>query len=936
MLSYSDTESSSESSWSRSSRHEVFRSAISRNYRGELSKRFNGGRHCAVCNWHCRIYDPAAPHPTYGVPRQRKAHLTQEQQTLEFGSKYFYNRRLKSKGKEKANPKREAIGGGATDYVTKLISQPSNISPQVGGPSKAVHRAQRQTTSRFSKTSSNSSILSSVFDNDDTDCRSTDGKGSDGEYRELQVGGNEDDVQSLLSEPEHENPEYFSSFLLPCEFYGFGPCDRLFASDDVEAWIQHIVSDHLEDKLPNRCLCWFCDDYDFKTQDGGDRMTNFENRMWHIREHLIEGCTISDMRPDFFFMDHLYECGLITTYTYRYARRHQETIQKIPHIVPFNFIPSEGQKLNSRSNMVIVNQAKEDQDRQRQISRHRREANEKRSPSEDPSGMQRPRSSTTLRGQTLKLPQLDSHESPSMVPQLGCCENLSEADVQAHREADDKFSVVGPEEGVNRMARVTARAVVVIESRIRKPLFESSETLDSMSLKHSPFSSYIGSPRPRSMSFKNYLSSSYAGSPQPQSHWKDARRSSLLNQHDASGSHIHKESKLASSSSRGDDKTRERSHSRLVVNTRASRHKVGQKNDENAEPYRSTTVLSQISLGFRRSFATLRRLFWPKLPSHLMRVSWICRCGQYLYIDFHPSDKQAAVEFAQAASGSASSISVSGSEHRRYQSQASSSRSDVVTRTESDVSNTTELLTPAQIQPESIFTAPDLAPGTKKYLLLCVNTGHHEIKVQHVDLTNIALDVSLFSLIRKEYESMRGPLTRNIFMIPKTVEYVKFELLLRKLTGECVGNYQKNSIPGKNEVMNKEYELWPCPPRIGTMPIQSHVFMHSFLNPGDHLGGLAVRQLPKQLGRKLKCVTQPEPFDVPFGWGVYIIEGLNTLLVSVVLTGVLLIVTVTVLLWSALRNDVQGGTGIGQYALAAVGTVVAIGALTWKPLRDVA
>jgi hypothetical protein len=113
--------------------------------------------------------------------------------------------------------------------------------------------------------------------------------------------------------------------------------------------------------------------------------------------------------------------------------------------------------------------------------------------------------------------------------------------------------------------------------------------------------------------------------------------------------------------------------------------------------------------------------------------------------------------------------------------------------------------------------------------------------------------------------------------------------------------------------------------------------MHSFLNPGDHLGGLAIQQLPKKVGRRLKCARQPiNSLDLPYGWGVYIVEGLNTSLVSLLLAGILGFVTLAVFLWSALKGDVQGGTGIGQYALAAVGMAVAILAFTWKPLRYMA
>ncbi|KAI0411017.1 hypothetical protein F5X98DRAFT_384517 [Xylaria grammica] len=346
---------------------------------------------------------------------------------------------------------------------------------------------------------------------------------------------------------------------------------------------------------------------------------------------------------------------------------------------------------------------------------------------------------------------------------------------------------------------------------------------------------------------------------------------------------------------------------------------------------------SPIRFYAHRAFAGLHRWFWPDLPHDLIRVSWICRCGQPLYIDVQPGEREAAVAYAQAASGSADPITVSGTASGTSTGQASTSISSPTTPSAAGVSDTAAS-GPVDAQSSNVFVPPTLAKGMPKFLLLCVNTGEYEIKLEHIDLTNVALDVALFSLIRETYEAMRGPrLLKNIFMAPKTIEYVKFELIRRSNTGECVGNYERNSIPGQSEVANMQYTFSPCPPRVGTLPIQPHIFMHSFLNPGDHLGDSCLVQLPKKVGRRLKCVTQPrDPFDIPYGWGIYIVEGLNTLLVSLLLICVVALVTLTVLLWSALKSDVQGGTGIGQYALAVMAAILAIAALFLEPLRGLA
>ncbi|KAI0148403.1 hypothetical protein GGR57DRAFT_240064 [Xylariaceae sp. FL1272] len=348
-----------------------------------------------------------------------------------------------------------------------------------------------------------------------------------------------------------------------------------------------------------------------------------------------------------------------------------------------------------------------------------------------------------------------------------------------------------------------------------------------------------------------------------------------------------------------------------------------------------TAIPHRVSVGVSRFIHRCSRLLWPRLTHGMVRVVWTCRCGQSLYIDAPESCQQVAVDFAQDASDAINRIQVSTS--ASSQNRDSSASSNPLTRASTSVTSSSDPPSPLQARTDSTFRAPDLPAGTKKYLLLCVNTATYQIQLAQIDVTNVVDDALLYTYVRRAYSNMRGSLRNNRLISPKTIEYVKFELVHRNRTGECVGNYEKDSIPGLDEVMRKEYTFRPCPPRIGPLPIQPHLFMHSFNNPGDHLGGLTVQQLPKKVGRKLKCTTQPrDPLHIPHGWGVYIVEGLYTFFASLLLAVILVIITLIVSLWSVLKSDVQGGTGgIGQYALAVVGTVVAIGALTWKPLRDI-
>ncbi|KAI0798289.1 hypothetical protein GGR55DRAFT_582178 [Xylaria sp. FL0064] len=112
---------------------------------------------------------------------------------------------------------------------------------------------------------------------------------------------------------------------LPCEFVGYSNCDRVFTADETEQWIEHIVADHLHDILPTKCLCWFCDDFTFDSKQTRDRRTNFDARMYHIRDHIVyEKKTVNDMRPDHFFNKHLRDHSLISEDAYNNVRRWSE------------------------------------------------------------------------------------------------------------------------------------------------------------------------------------------------------------------------------------------------------------------------------------------------------------------------------------------------------------------------------------------------------------------------------------------------------------------------------------------------------------------------------------------------------------------------------------------------------------------------------------
>lgn len=163
---------------------------------------------------------------------------------------------------------------------------------------------------------------------------------------------------------------------LPCEFYAIGGCEAFFEYDDTEAWVEHIIVDHLQDKLPKRIDCWFCTSYAFSTKDpgvNGDLRLNFQRRMEHIRAHVKDGKTANDMMPDFHMLDHLLKHDLISEGRYNEVRRWHGLPAPRDHLKGFykpDFIPPERHRQTERSNMVQIDHNKEE--RQRKKDRKKR------------------------------------------------------------------------------------------------------------------------------------------------------------------------------------------------------------------------------------------------------------------------------------------------------------------------------------------------------------------------------------------------------------------------------------------------------------------------------------------------------------------------------------------------------------------------------------
>jgi hypothetical protein len=132
---------------------------------------------------------------------------------------------------------------------------------------------------------------------------------------------------------------------LVCEFIGLGGCDEVFDSSNEAGWIAHIAEMHLHHMFPATCICWFCDrTFRAPSYSRADTEACYGKRMHHIAKHLRDNLAPrSQMRPDFYFLNHLHDCGLIDEEMFQRATIYHE-VPQIPDLYPAGSRPGHDQR----------------------------------------------------------------------------------------------------------------------------------------------------------------------------------------------------------------------------------------------------------------------------------------------------------------------------------------------------------------------------------------------------------------------------------------------------------------------------------------------------------------------------------------------------------------------------------------------------------------
>jgi hypothetical protein len=112
----------------------------------------------------------------------------------------------------------------------------------------------------------------------------------------------------------------------------------------------------------------------------------------------------------------------------------------------------------------------------------------------------------------------------------------------------------------------------------------------------------------------------------------------------------------------------------------------------------------------------------------------------------------------------------------------------------------------------------------------------------------------------------------------------------------------------------REYRYRPVPLE-SPPPVPSNVLLH-FLKYGNtqdvHKTKFWAHKIPKRVKQRLIDVP-----DYPVsGWGIYIVEGPNRSGVFWITMSTVFASILAGVLWSSIRDDIQGGTGLGSMIIA--------------------
>lgn len=390
-----------------------------------------------------------------------------------------------------------------------------------------------------------------------------------------------------------------------------------------------------------------------------------------------------------------------------------------------------------------------------------------------------------------------------------------------------------------------------------------------------------------------------------------------------------------------------------VLGRLAQKSPLASEHDPSAQSVSVTRVVEDVD-------ELVRRYLEPPVPTGMRRARWRCRCGKLIYDDYverrtdlpdSPAGKdyshsrnfskpEGAIDQGHDIGQGLERVSTedpndtgttsSPEQPGKGSSQRSNQRSvGYTTGNTSTLSNNTLKSPPGagslpthslgtSVIKSTAMSTPRI-PGHLEFLLLCIPFKSHANKLLNIDTTTPPTsDVAFFRLLRQTYTKNRGQF-RNLFSIRalSEIRFVQFEVFRNDLAD--VRKY--DTIPPTTQKDNYLYAPMPAEdePPVGTNRMRH---LYDYPEHADEYLLDCFSRVPRKLRERLSVAPGKGRDE---GWGICFIEGVSWPRVCALGLAGVLASTVFGIVWTVVRDDIQGGFGVASYMLGVL--VLGLGAL---------
>ncbi|OTB04211.1 hypothetical protein M426DRAFT_321063 [Hypoxylon sp. CI-4A] len=302
-----------------------------------------------------------------------------------------------------------------------------------------------------------------------------------------------------------------------------------------------------------------------------------------------------------------------------------------------------------------------------------------------------------------------------------------------------------------------------------------------------------------------------------------------------------------------------------------------------------------------------------KLTPGKQRAHYTCQCGQKLYDDYVESRSGALDEFKSLLAQCGFKVQAPGDLESNDPPRAAPAPVNNTRKRKATGNKYCDIRLPYFWQkqaPEKLGIcrprSTGAPAGNHNYVLACLPFGRLVSRLHQPEVCTIDSDQDFFSLLRVTYRGKRARNPLTFLRRVTSIHFVQFEVYNTDIADV---RSHPTLPPG---TLSNQYTYDPVPPDL-MPPIGSKLLVHLMENP-THASVLPelYKGVPKKLREKLSPCPRRGTSD---GWGLAFNEGVDIFMFFLYGCAGFLVCLAAALIWTTIRNDIQGGTGLGAFLL---------------------